>query len=182
MSARKWGSVIILQSQKRSARKKFGKHCHSAFLCSILKRLKEIFTQNLRFPEGCWCEDSDLLGCYAVFADDRFPKFEMNIVPLKHQEPFTQWQDCHIPKGFLQLPNYCVPHKKVYVTPISVMKLPCSLLNKMHTAWTLESICIVDNMWDVVPTTKDCYLLHWITCSGSKTAGSGENTSNVLST
>jgi len=87
-----------------------------------------------------------------------------------------------IKKSFLQLPNYCVPHKKVYVTPISVTKLPRSLLNKMHTAWTLESICIVDNMWDVVPTTKDCYLLHWITCSGSKTAGSGKNTSNVLST
>ena len=70
--------------------------------------------QNLRFPEGCWCEDSDLLWCYAVSVDDQFSKFEMNIVPLKHQEPFTQWQDCHIPKGFLQLPNYCVPHKKVY--------------------------------------------------------------------
>jgi len=46
--------------------------------------------QNLRVPEGCWCEDSDLLGCYAVSADDWFPKFEMNIVPLKQQEPFTQ--------------------------------------------------------------------------------------------
>jgi hypothetical protein len=46
--------------------------------------------QNLRFPEGCWCKDSDLLGCDAVSAGDWFPKFEMNIVPLKHQEPFTQ--------------------------------------------------------------------------------------------
>jgi len=73
-----------------SVRKKIGKHCHSAFLCSILKRLKEIFMQNLRFPEGCWCEDSDLLGYYAVSADDWFPKFEMNIVSLKQEEPFTQ--------------------------------------------------------------------------------------------
>ena len=46
--------------------------------------------QNLKVPEGRWCEDSDPLGCYAVSADNWFLKFEMNIVSLKHQETFTQ--------------------------------------------------------------------------------------------